>query len=257
MSVDWITVAAQIGNFLVLVWLLKRFLYRPVLDGIDAREAEISQRMGEADRVREAAESEKAEFAQRLASLEADQSGVLETIRSEAESARRQMIAEAREQLHAERMAALLERQAQARQFAATLQKSGAQALLVLLRKALGDLADQSLEDQIVMQAARQIAASGQALRAAAATAHAAVVSTRGTLSDVARTKLTHQAADQLPGVALQFTTDPAQSPGLVMRVGGAQVSWTLDSYVESLSQMVEERIAEQAHAKGAADAAG
>ena len=36
MSIDWITVAAQIVNFLVLVWLLKRFLYRPILNGIDA-----------------------------------------------------------------------------------------------------------------------------------------------------------------------------------------------------------------------------
>ena len=48
MSIDWITVAAQIANFLVLVWLLKRFLYRPILDGIDAREGEISHRMQEA-----------------------------------------------------------------------------------------------------------------------------------------------------------------------------------------------------------------
>jgi len=48
MSVDWVTVAAQIGNFLVLVWLLKRFLYKPILNGIDAREAEIATQMGEA-----------------------------------------------------------------------------------------------------------------------------------------------------------------------------------------------------------------
>ena len=43
MTIDWITVAAQIANFLVLVWLLRRFLYRPILDGIDAREAEIAK----------------------------------------------------------------------------------------------------------------------------------------------------------------------------------------------------------------------
>ena len=52
MSIDWITVAAQVANFLVLVWLLKRFLYRPILDGIDAREAEIAGRMQVAERAR-------------------------------------------------------------------------------------------------------------------------------------------------------------------------------------------------------------
>ena len=50
MSIDWVTVLAQIANFLVLLWLLKRFLYRPILDGIDAREAQISKRMAAADR---------------------------------------------------------------------------------------------------------------------------------------------------------------------------------------------------------------
>ena len=45
MSIDWVTVAAQAVNFLVLVWLLKRFLYRPILDGIDARERDIEARV--------------------------------------------------------------------------------------------------------------------------------------------------------------------------------------------------------------------
>ena len=57
MSVDWITVAAQIANFLVLVWLLRRFLYRPILAGIDARERQIAARMAQAEKIREAAEA--------------------------------------------------------------------------------------------------------------------------------------------------------------------------------------------------------
>jgi F-type H+-transporting ATPase subunit b len=37
MLIDWFTVGAQVLNFLILVWLLKRFLYGPILDAIDAR----------------------------------------------------------------------------------------------------------------------------------------------------------------------------------------------------------------------------
>jgi F-type H+-transporting ATPase subunit b len=40
MLIDWFTVGAQAVNFLILVWLLKRFLYRPVLAAVDAREEE-------------------------------------------------------------------------------------------------------------------------------------------------------------------------------------------------------------------------
>jgi F-type H+-transporting ATPase subunit b len=42
MLIDWFTVAAQIVNFLILVWLLKHFLYKPILDAIDAREKRIA-----------------------------------------------------------------------------------------------------------------------------------------------------------------------------------------------------------------------
>ena len=39
MLIDWFTVGAQAVNFLILVWLLQRFLYQPVLAAIDcARE---------------------------------------------------------------------------------------------------------------------------------------------------------------------------------------------------------------------------
>jgi len=38
MLFDWFTFAAQLLNFIILVWLLKRFLYRPVLKAIDDRE---------------------------------------------------------------------------------------------------------------------------------------------------------------------------------------------------------------------------
>ena len=42
MLIDWFTVGAQALNFLILVWLLKRFLYKPILDAIDAREKRIA-----------------------------------------------------------------------------------------------------------------------------------------------------------------------------------------------------------------------
>ena len=43
MLIDWFTVAAQALNFLILVWLMKRFLYKPILHAIDAREERIAK----------------------------------------------------------------------------------------------------------------------------------------------------------------------------------------------------------------------
>ena len=73
MSIDWVTVIAQIANFLVLVWLLKRFLYRPILDGIDAREAEITRRMAEAGEAEKKAQAAEATYLQQQKQLLSDQ----------------------------------------------------------------------------------------------------------------------------------------------------------------------------------------
>ncbi len=48
MLIDWFTVGAQALNFLILVWLMKRFLYRPILHAIDAREKPIAGELADA-----------------------------------------------------------------------------------------------------------------------------------------------------------------------------------------------------------------
>ena len=48
MLIDWFTVGAQVLNFLILVWLLKRFLYKPILNAIDAREKRIAAELADA-----------------------------------------------------------------------------------------------------------------------------------------------------------------------------------------------------------------
>ena len=62
MLIDWFTVVAQILNFLVLVWLLKRFLYKPVLDAIDAREKGIATKLADAEAKEAEALKEHQEF---------------------------------------------------------------------------------------------------------------------------------------------------------------------------------------------------
>jgi len=49
MPFDWFTIAAQIVNFTILLWLLKRFLYRPILDGLDARELRLKKILEQAN----------------------------------------------------------------------------------------------------------------------------------------------------------------------------------------------------------------
>ena len=62
MLIDWFTVGAQIVNFLILVWLLKHFLYKPILNAIDAREKRIAAELADADTKKADAEKERTDF---------------------------------------------------------------------------------------------------------------------------------------------------------------------------------------------------
>lgn len=62
MSVNWFTVAAQIVNFLILVWLLKKFLYQPVLTAMNKRQQKIQDELEEAATLAKSAEKEKKQY---------------------------------------------------------------------------------------------------------------------------------------------------------------------------------------------------
>ena len=65
MLIDWFTVIAQVVNFLILVWLLKRFLYRPILNAIDAREKRIAAKIADADAKEAEAQKQREEYQQK------------------------------------------------------------------------------------------------------------------------------------------------------------------------------------------------
>ncbi|TNF21436.1 MAG: F0F1 ATP synthase subunit B [Rhodobacteraceae bacterium] len=255
MSVDWITVAAQIVNFLLLIWLLKRFLYRPILDGIEAREAEIAARMGEAAAIRASAEARESDCKARVAELSSSRAALLAAARRDAEAERDALLAETRDRLAREQAEREARRAEEAARFTAGLHRTGAEALVALTRKALADLADETLERRIVLHAAAQLNAMADDLQEAAGPARAAVALTRDPLPEELQQRLRSDLAAVLEGVTLRFETDPALSPGLNLRLGGAQVGWTVDSYLNGLEAVLE-RHAERPLSKAISDAA-
>lgn len=70
MELNWSTFALEILNFLVLVWILKRFLYKPVLNVIAQRRARIEQTRSESERLKSEAQSLRERYESRLADWE-------------------------------------------------------------------------------------------------------------------------------------------------------------------------------------------
>ncbi|MGJ7459763.1 F0F1 ATP synthase subunit delta [Halomonas sp. MA07-2] len=244
MSIDWVTVLAQIANFLVLVWLLKRFLYKPILNGIDSREAEIAEQMGEAARIQQKAEAVEADFVAKKQQLLVDQAALADRVRQEAEQQRNALLAEAREKLEQERLDSQAHLARERERFTTELYKASAETLYQLAGRALHDLADERLEEHIARHVVSQLAPLSEELAAAAGNAEEAVATTHAPLTEGARRKVKVALEPLVPGIPLRFTTDDSQSPGLVLRIGSIQLDWTVDSYTDELVGLLEERLA-------------
>ena len=254
MSIDWVTVIAQIGNFLVLVWLLKRFLYKPILNGIDAREAEIATRMGEAGRAREQAAAAEADYIAKKQKLLAADAAIVKEARQQAEAQRDALLAEARAKMAQEQKDWRTHLDGEQQRFTAGLYKAGAATLYELARKALHDLADESLEERMALHVVGQLRTRSDELLLAAGNAAEAIATTHAPLSKPAQEQLAAGLQALLPGASLRFVTDEQQAPGLVLRIGSAQLAWTLDSYTEELVTLLTERMATGESGRGRLD---
>jgi F-type H+-transporting ATPase subunit b len=87
MQFDWSTLVLQTINFAILVWLLHRFLYRPVLRMIDARRAEIDRQYADAGATEAKAQEHLAAVAAERAGIAAERAAVLTAAAAQAEDA--------------------------------------------------------------------------------------------------------------------------------------------------------------------------
>lgn len=150
MQLDWFTFAAQIVNFLILIYLLKRFLYRPILKAMAGREARIAERLEAAERQSRAAAREAETYAAKTRGLEAMQAEILSDARTSADAERRAALETARQNIEETRRSWKHEVDREKAQFLLDLQAQLVHGVCDISRRVLADLADASLERQLV-----------------------------------------------------------------------------------------------------------
>lgn len=88
----------QVVNFLILLVVLYRFLYKPLLATLEGRSAAIRQQLAEAQAAREDAQRQLADFEARLRAGQAEAQAVRERALREAAETRERLTAEARQE---------------------------------------------------------------------------------------------------------------------------------------------------------------
>ncbi|CAJ9566362.1 F0F1 ATP synthase subunit B family protein [Burkholderia pseudomallei] len=142
MRIDWSTLALQTVNVVVLVWLLSRFLFRPVSDIITKRQAAARKLIDDASRERDAAHAERERARAERASLAAARDDALKDALAQAAAERERLIAAARADAQALRDAARAQADADAVQRAKALDARATRLAIDIAAKLLARLPD-------------------------------------------------------------------------------------------------------------------
>lgn len=257
MRIDLVTVIAQAVNFLVLVLLLRRFLFRPVAAAIAERQRQAAARIAAAERQEAEATARAEALAQERAALEAERAGLLEQATADADAARSRLLEEARAAATdaEQRWRADLGREQQ--EFLTATRLELARAAESVARHALRDLADADLQARVVGAFLERLRDLDDDTRAAlAASDGPLVVVTASALDDESQ----RQVAEALQGILeatppLRFETSPDLVCGIRLRAPSRVLGWSIDDYLESLHGRIAQLLDEAAVPRADADA--
>ncbi len=247
MLIDWFTVVAQAINFLVLVWLMKRFLYKPILRAIDAREKRVASELADADVKKMEAENERDAFREKNEQFDQERAALLNEARNDIRSERQRLLDEARtaaETLRAKQQEAL---SAELRSLHEAIRRRAQEEVFAIARKVLADLGETSLEAQMSEVFLRRLREMEESERAHFAEIMAeasgpVVVRSAFQMPEPQRALIRQTVKEALSGeFDVQFKTAPNLISGIELSANGRKVAWSIADYLTSL----EERVAE------------
>jgi F-type H+-transporting ATPase subunit b len=245
MLIDWFTVGAQALNFVVLVWLLKRFLYQPVLDAIAIRERRIAQQIADATALKLDAQAQRLAFDQKSQAFDLERAGLLDAATQEAEAERARLMAIARkaaDEVAAKRQEAIHN---EAVQWQQSLAEGTRREVFEITRRVLADLATADLEERLAQVFVRRLTeldgpARDRLCAALTAPGAHAVVRSASALPWPARTAI--EVAVKSCGVTdavIEFTTAPDLVCGIELICAGEKLAWSIDQYLGTLERTV------------------
>ncbi len=243
MLIDWFTVGAQTLNFLLLVWLLKRFLYKPITDAIDAREQRVAAELADAANKQVTAQQERDTFHEKNATFDQQRAAMVRTAKEEAAARRQQLLDDARQEAQTLRTKRLDAMANELSQMQHDIAQRSRQEVMAIAQKVLADLADASLEERLVQvftERLRTIDAATQTALAAALKSDPCVVQMRSAfaLSPTQRDAITQALGAVFSGpVSITFDVAPDLLGGIALTANGWKLAWNIADYLESLGQ--------------------
>jgi F-type H+-transporting ATPase subunit b len=249
--IDWFTVGAQIVNFLVLVALLKYFLYGRIIRAMREREEKIAARLTEAQEREEEAKQELRSYQHKNEELGRQRDQMLARAREDADLERKRLLQEAREEVERTKIRWYEALAREKEVFLADLRQRVGRHIYDIARQALADLADAELEERLVAAFCERLERLDQDQRRALEDFSLAdqevVITSAFVLPEGAKSKIAG-ILQRYRGdvVKLEFRTSPEVISGIELKFYGHKIAWSLDNYLDELEEDLQGALEEE-----------
>lgn len=256
MLIDWFTVGAQVLNFLILVWLMKRYLYHPILNAIDAREKRIADELADAATKMQEASKEREEFQHKNEEFEKQRADLLKKASDDANTERKRLMDEARkaaDDMSAKRRETL---ETDSKNLNQSIAHRAQQEVFAIARKTLTDLSGSSLEERSCEAFIRCLGEldgtpKTQLAESIKNSPETALVRSAFDLPGEQRAAIQKALNEAFSAdIQLRYETAPDLVSGIEFSTHGQKIAWSIADYLTSLEKGVAELLKQPAKAE-------
>jgi len=245
MQINWFTVIAQILNFLVLVWLMKRYLYKPILSAIDDREKKIAGQLADAKTKKDEAKAEQDEFNKKNQVFDDQKKAMMDKATSDAGVQGQKLLDEAKN--NAKALQNKLEKAAKDQQadFNHQMEQKTEQEVFAITKKVLADLADVNFEEQSVNVFIKRIGELKEDekdlfKKALHSDSGPILVQSAFDLPEKQQTDIKNAVTKMLgTKLSFDFKISPAVLGGIELTTKGYKLAWSMAEYVNSFEKEI------------------
>lgn len=250
MSIDWFTLIAQIFNLLILLFLLRKFLYLPVLEAVEARQKLIREELKKAEDSRIKAQKAEEQCLQKSLEIERQKQQILADVQREAEKLKANLAEEAENQYHQAKAEWKQRLQSEQKNFDNALQKMVAKHFNRFAEKAMRQMADTELNELITGQFITKIKElpdnEKKQLQAGFQKQKKIVVQTAQPLSFELYQQIENvlrSECDIAENAKLQYEVNPDIIGGIILQSGEYMTQWSLDLYLREFKQTMAKEV--------------
>lgn len=252
MLINWFTVIAQLINFLILVWLLKRFLYEPVLHAIDAREKLISDQLSEAEAQKTESQKEREEFLLKNTEFDAQRSTLLSNAQKEVKAEALQLLEQSKREIQVMRIKWQESLSLDAFNLNDAISHRMQRQVFDITRKTLMDLSGISLEARMTEIFIQKLSSLNkneklQLLSPQNSSSNTLTIRSVFDLSQEQRSSVEAVLKNTFKAdIQIEFEINPDLISGIELFSDGYKVSWNISNYMINLENSIAELIQNQ-----------